>query len=314
MNPRLDAEPFYQPLTEVIGWAAENVTSTLCSCLSTHALMKFLHGIDRVPLPRKQWGVYSHRVVAPTHPLLRDINTRFDVPHSRYNAILRKHCADVGRDEATIERTVGAKIVIRDERTELHAGDRFASSPSLVAVNAGADKLFGTVDDVVNDLTQATNVQPLRPELYTPGTPGRAGCRNALAYASNNPKGVFLINPGANGIFDATDVPVQAAKTDANSTGNIRWFSLYDDLLATSDFFAPSFVELITGGKDGCLTRTADNLAFSLDQTLDAVLYPQVFQNVVVASSVAPTNDPVWTELGSERPLWTRNKIGRAHV
>jgi len=89
-NPRLDLEPFYAPLTEVIEWAAENVTSVLCSCLSTHALMKFLHGIDRVPLPRKQWGVYQHRVVAPGHPLLRDINTRFDVPHSRFNAITRE--------------------------------------------------------------------------------------------------------------------------------------------------------------------------------------------------------------------------------
>ncbi|MFN7916611.1 MAG: homoserine O-succinyltransferase [Vicinamibacterales bacterium] len=109
-NPRLEVEPFYRPLTEVIGWASENVTSTLCSCLSTHALMKFLHGIDRVPLPRKQWGVYSHRVVAPTHPLLRDINTRFDVPHSRYNAILRKHFV-----------SAGLQILIESEEAGVHA-------------------------------------------------------------------------------------------------------------------------------------------------------------------------------------------------
>ncbi len=109
-NPRLDLEPFYQPLAEVIGWAAENVTSTLCSCLSTHALMKVLHGIDRVPLPRKQWGVYSHRVVAPTHPLLRDINTRFDVPHSRYNAILRKHFV-----------AAGLQILIESDEAGVHA-------------------------------------------------------------------------------------------------------------------------------------------------------------------------------------------------
>ena len=38
---------------------------------------------------------------------------------ARKDAILREHCADVGRDEATIERTVGAKIVIRDD--EKHA-------------------------------------------------------------------------------------------------------------------------------------------------------------------------------------------------
>ncbi|MBS1816366.1 MAG: homoserine O-succinyltransferase [Acidobacteria bacterium] len=109
-NPRLDLEPFYAPLTEVIGWAGQHVTSTLCSCLSTHALMKYLHGIDRVPLPRKQWGVYSHRVTAPTHPLLRDINTRFDVPHSRYNAILRKHFV-----------SAGLQILIESDEAGVHA-------------------------------------------------------------------------------------------------------------------------------------------------------------------------------------------------
>ena len=80
----------------MIGWATENVTSVLCSCLSTHALMKLLHGIDRVRLPRKQWGVYSHRAVAPAHPLLRDINTRFDIPHSRYNEVTREHFQSAG--------------------------------------------------------------------------------------------------------------------------------------------------------------------------------------------------------------------------
>jgi homoserine O-succinyltransferase len=109
-NPRLEIEPFYRPLTHVIEWASQNVTSVLCSCLSTHALMKFLHGIDRVPLPRKQWGVYSHRVVAPSHPLLRDINTRFDVPHSRYNAITRKHFV-----------AAGLQILIESEEAGVHA-------------------------------------------------------------------------------------------------------------------------------------------------------------------------------------------------
>ncbi len=95
-NPRIEEEPFYRPLTEVIGWASENVTSVLCSCLSTHALMKYLHGVDRTRLPRKQWGVYSHRVVAPQHPLLTGINTRFDVPHSRYNGITRAQFEGAG--------------------------------------------------------------------------------------------------------------------------------------------------------------------------------------------------------------------------
>lgn len=86
-NPSLDQENFWQPLTEVIEWAQENVTSTMCSCLSTHALMKYFYQIDRQPRETKKWGVFEHRVTQPFHPLLREINTRFDVPHSRWNTV-----------------------------------------------------------------------------------------------------------------------------------------------------------------------------------------------------------------------------------
>jgi homoserine O-succinyltransferase len=95
-NPTLQEEPFWDPLIEVVNWAQDNVASILCSCLATHALLKHLHNIDRQPLPDKRWGVYSHRVSAPDHPLLREINTRFDIPHSRYNDISREQLEAAG--------------------------------------------------------------------------------------------------------------------------------------------------------------------------------------------------------------------------
>lgn len=95
-NPRLDQEPFWEPLVQVAAWAEENVASTLCSCLATHALLRYSYGIDRQPLPTKRWGVYSHRQDGGDHPLNRDINTRFDVPHSRYNDISRAQLEEAG--------------------------------------------------------------------------------------------------------------------------------------------------------------------------------------------------------------------------
>jgi homoserine O-succinyltransferase/O-acetyltransferase len=95
-NPALDQEAFWEPLMEVVRWSESNVASTLCSCLATHALLKYQHGIDRRPLPAKKWGVYSHRVHQPEHPLLRDINTRFDAPHSRFNDISREQLQEAG--------------------------------------------------------------------------------------------------------------------------------------------------------------------------------------------------------------------------
>ena len=95
-GPVLDQQMFWKPLNSVFNWALENVTSVLCSCLATHALVKQLYDIDRKPLKRKRWGVYNHYVVAKKHPILRDINTRFDVPHSRHNDVTRQQLEEVG--------------------------------------------------------------------------------------------------------------------------------------------------------------------------------------------------------------------------
>ncbi len=85
----LPDEDFWQPLTEVFSWAKENVTSILCSCLATHAIIHYCYGVERTRLPAKRWGVFSHKLVNRTHPLVVEINTRFDVPHSRFNEIFQ---------------------------------------------------------------------------------------------------------------------------------------------------------------------------------------------------------------------------------
>jgi len=78
----LTVEPFWQSLVDVMTWAREEVCSTLYSCLATHAALQQYHGIFREKLPSKRWGVYEHRVTGTAHPLLLNINTRFDGPHS----------------------------------------------------------------------------------------------------------------------------------------------------------------------------------------------------------------------------------------
>lgn len=90
VGPDLSTQTFWDPLIEVVDWAYQNVSSTLCSCLATHAVLQFRYGQRRRPLGEKRWGVYVHRVVDRSHPLVRTVNTRFDVPHSRFNDISRE--------------------------------------------------------------------------------------------------------------------------------------------------------------------------------------------------------------------------------
>ncbi len=118
-NPSLDMEPFWGPLQTVIAWAMENVTSVLCSCLSTHALMKYLYKIERRPLPRKLWGVYPHRTVNRWHPLLRDVNTRFDVPHSRYNEIPPDKLAAAGLTVLVESESAGVHMAVSPDHIRI---------------------------------------------------------------------------------------------------------------------------------------------------------------------------------------------------
>ncbi len=96
VGPDLSTQTFWEPLIEVVDWAYRNVSSTLCSCLATHAVLQFRYGQRRRPLGEKRWGVYVHRVVDRSHPLVSTVNTRFDVPHSRFNDISREQFESAG--------------------------------------------------------------------------------------------------------------------------------------------------------------------------------------------------------------------------
>ena len=92
----MEDEPFWDPLVEVMEWAAGNVCSVVCSCLATHAYLKHFHGIARRRcLPDKRWGVYEHRNLA-SHPLLANLNTRFDAPHSHVYEMTRADVEPAG--------------------------------------------------------------------------------------------------------------------------------------------------------------------------------------------------------------------------
>ena len=111
-HPDLAQEPFWDPLIGVIDWALENVTSVLCSCLATHAVMQFHHGQKRRPLPAKRWGVFPHRVMKPRHPLVNDVNTLFDVPHSRFNDISRAQFEAAGLHVLVESEPAGVHLAV----------------------------------------------------------------------------------------------------------------------------------------------------------------------------------------------------------
>jgi homoserine O-succinyltransferase len=108
-DPRLEIQPFWDPLQEVMAWAEGQVATTLCSCLATHAVLQFRFGQKRRPLPRKLWGVFEQRVMAPEHSLTTGLPAVLAVPHSRHN--------DVSLDQF---QDSGLRVLIADQDSGVH--------------------------------------------------------------------------------------------------------------------------------------------------------------------------------------------------
>jgi len=123
-HAHLQDEDFWLPLTKVFEWAQENVTSTLCSCLASHAFVQHFYHLERTRLPKKCWGVYSHKIVERKHPLVAEINTRFDVPHSRFNQLAEQDLVALGIQPLVTSGEAGVHLAVSPDgfRTVLFQG------------------------------------------------------------------------------------------------------------------------------------------------------------------------------------------------
>ena len=111
-------QTFLLELEEVIKWAYENVTSTLCSCFATHMVLQFHYQKKRQPLKEKCWGVFPHQVMFRAHPLVSEINTRFDVPHSRFNEISKAQFLQAGLT-VLVESQIGVHLAVSEDLLRL---------------------------------------------------------------------------------------------------------------------------------------------------------------------------------------------------
>ncbi|GJE27732.1 homoserine O-succinyltransferase MetA [Methylobacterium organophilum] len=110
---RLEEEPFYEPLSAVVDWAAGHTVSTLFSCLAAHAAVLHLHGIRRKPLPTKYSGVYACQTTAG-HPLLAGLPETVAVPHSRWNDLDEADLIAQGYTVLRRSDTIGVDLFVRD--------------------------------------------------------------------------------------------------------------------------------------------------------------------------------------------------------
>jgi len=87
---------YWAELTRILDWAATDVVSSFFICWGAQAALYHHYGIAKHALPRKLFGVFEHRTLAPRERLLRGFDDRFLAPHSRHTEVRRADIERVG--------------------------------------------------------------------------------------------------------------------------------------------------------------------------------------------------------------------------
>ena len=87
---------YWDELCQIMAWSKSHVHSTFHICWGAQAGLYYHYGIPKLPLEKKLFGVFPHRVERKSSILFRGFDDVFMVPHSRHTTILRRDVEAVG--------------------------------------------------------------------------------------------------------------------------------------------------------------------------------------------------------------------------
>ena len=74
---------YWPEFCEIMDWAKSNVFSTFYICWGAQAGIYYHYGVPKYMLDKKLSGVFEHRILKPTSPLVRGLDDVVYAPHSR---------------------------------------------------------------------------------------------------------------------------------------------------------------------------------------------------------------------------------------
>jgi homoserine O-succinyltransferase len=113
IEERIEDEPYWAEMVELLSWAKENVRSMMLSCLSAHAALAIFDGAERKSLDVKRTGVFA-QYVDQTHPLTLGIEQEILLPHSRKNMVPSDVLEDAGYRVLVQSDDVGWSVATKD--------------------------------------------------------------------------------------------------------------------------------------------------------------------------------------------------------
>jgi len=115
---------YWPELVRILDWSRSHVYSTLHICWGSQAALYHHYGIGKHKLEEKAFGIFSHKVLNPTHKLVRGFDETFLAPHSRHTTIHREDVEKVADLEILAESEEAGVFLVasRDGRSIFVSG------------------------------------------------------------------------------------------------------------------------------------------------------------------------------------------------
>lgn len=110
---------YWNELCEIMSWSKVNVYSTLHICWAAQAALWYHYGIQKYPLEKKMFGVFTHKNLLPNHPLMRGFDEEFAAPHSRHTEVRREDVEKCKKLDILAESDEAGLYIIASKKRRL---------------------------------------------------------------------------------------------------------------------------------------------------------------------------------------------------
>ena len=88
-NMEFEQVDYWDELCRIFEWSKTNVYSSFFICWGAQAALYYKYGLKKYQLDKNKFGVFEHVSLDTFHPLMRGLDDKFWVPHSRHTEVRR---------------------------------------------------------------------------------------------------------------------------------------------------------------------------------------------------------------------------------
>ncbi len=88
-NMEFEQVDYWDELCRIFEWSKTNVYSSFFICWGAQAALYYKYGLKKYQLDKKMFGVFEYVSLDTFHPLMRGLDDKFWVPHSRHTEVRR---------------------------------------------------------------------------------------------------------------------------------------------------------------------------------------------------------------------------------